>query len=195
MGETREDFEGRTRLADKVCDLIADQGLTAVSVRAVAAAAGVSIGAVQHYFPTKEAMLIAAHERANARISARADAAAATAETPKEIIRAVLLSVLPLDEDSRRVVTVFTVFETAALHSEKLADRARQSSGELYTGFTELFRLAGAPDPAREAIAAVALLGLIQPMLLRDPHCTPKDALAVIDAHLDRVLPAKVPVT
>jgi AcrR family transcriptional regulator len=158
-------------------------------VRAVASTAGVSIGAVQHYFPTKEAMLLAAHERANAKVSARADAAAAAATTPRDILRAVLLAALPTDESSRRITSVFIVFETAALHSPKLAERARRANDELYAAFTELFRLAGAPYARREAIAAVALLGLCQPLLLADPNCSFEDAIAVVDAHLDRVLP------
>jgi AcrR family transcriptional regulator len=190
MVRAREDHEaGRIRLADIVCDLVAMRGMEAVSVRTVASAAGVSIGAVQHYFPTKEAMLLAAHEHANAKVSARAEAAAATAATPREILRAILLAVLPSDRPSRRIMRVFIAFETAALHSPKLARQARRANAELHTAFEELFRLAGAAEPRREAIAAVALLGLSQPLLLAERNCTLEDAIAVVDAHLDRALP------
>ncbi|MEV1288326.1 TetR/AcrR family transcriptional regulator [Micromonospora sp. NPDC049679] len=180
---------GRARLADIVCDVVADGGLEAVSVRAVASAAGVSIGAVQHYFRTKEAMLLAAHERANAKVGARAEAAAAAATTPRDALRTILLSVLPNDEPSRRDLQVFIAFETAALHSPRLAEQARRSNAELYAAFEELFRLAGTAEPRREAIAAVGLLGLCQPLLLADPYCSLEDAIAVVDAHLDRALP------
>ena len=44
------------------------EGFEGVSVRKVAARAGVSIGAVQHHFPTKDAMLAAAMERASAAV-------------------------------------------------------------------------------------------------------------------------------
>ncbi len=166
--------------------------MKAVSVRAVATAAGVSIGAVQYHFPTKEALLLAGHEHADAEVSARADAAAAHLEDPRDILRAVLLSLLPTDEASRRIMTVFIVFETAALHSVELAENARRSDDELYRAFTEVFRLAGVAEPRREAIASIALVGLCQPLLMRDPNCSLEDAIAVIDAHLDRVLPGRV---
>jgi AcrR family transcriptional regulator len=189
VGTDADQNAARTRLTEVVFHLVADGGLEAVSVRAVAAGAGVSIGAVQHHFPTKQAMLLIAHEYANARVGARADAAAATATNPREVIRAVLLSLLPTDQPSRRALRVFIAFETAALHSPELAERSRRANHELYAAFGELFRLAGAAEPRREAIAAVALLGLCQPLLLDDPNCTLEDAIAVVDTHLYRTLP------
>lgn len=190
MVVARMDHEARrSRLSEVVCDLVAERGLEAVSVRTVASAAGVSIGAVQHYFPTKDAMLLAAHEHANAEVSARAEAAAADAASPREALRAILLSLLPGDDASRRIIRVFIAFETRALSSPELAEHARTANGELHAAFEELFRLGGAAAPRREAIAAVALLGLCQPLLLDDPNCTLEDAVAVVDAHLDRALP------
>ena len=44
--------ERRTRIADALMRVAADQGLEAVSLRHVAAEAGVSAGMVQHYFRT-----------------------------------------------------------------------------------------------------------------------------------------------
>ena len=54
--------ERRTLIADALMRVAADQGLEAVSLRHVAAAAGVSSGMVQHYFRTKDEMM-AARER------------------------------------------------------------------------------------------------------------------------------------
>ncbi|MET1004682.1 MAG: TetR family transcriptional regulator C-terminal domain-containing protein [Propionibacteriaceae bacterium] len=53
----------RTELAFAAWAVIADRGLSAVTFRAVAAEAGVSLGAVQHYFATKEALLLYACQR------------------------------------------------------------------------------------------------------------------------------------
>ena len=47
----------RELLAQAVWGLIADEGLSAVSLRSVAGRAGVSMGMVQHYFSTKDDML------------------------------------------------------------------------------------------------------------------------------------------
>src|SRR5262249_56995578 len=42
--------------------IVAERGLEQASVREVAAGAGVSIGTVQHYFPTTDTMLAAAYQ-------------------------------------------------------------------------------------------------------------------------------------
>ena len=52
--------EPADRLLDTVVELLVNGGYEGVSVRRVAKGAGVSIGAVQHHFPTKDAMLSAA---------------------------------------------------------------------------------------------------------------------------------------
>ncbi|HTN59629.1 MAG TPA: TetR/AcrR family transcriptional regulator [Protaetiibacter sp.] len=51
---------GRPALVRAMIDIISERGFEGLSVRGVAARAGVSVGAVQHHFPTKDAMLDAA---------------------------------------------------------------------------------------------------------------------------------------
>jgi len=180
----------RTTLAETVVELVDEQGLEAVSVRAVAARAGVSIGTVQHYFPTKDAMLMHAQVLANAAVGARAEAAAEHTETPREALRAIILAVLPTDEESARVVRVFVAFETRALHAPALAERARRDNSELRAAIEHLLRLGGAAEPRLNAIATIALLGgLCQHLLLDAAACTPEDAAAIVDLLLRRILP------
>ena len=50
----------RERLLGASIDLLASQGWAATTVGAVAAAAGVSRGAAQHHFPTREDLITAA---------------------------------------------------------------------------------------------------------------------------------------
>src|SRR5699024_6177811 len=50
----------RDGIIEAVIAIVADAGFEGLSVRAVAARAGVSLGAVQHHFPTKAEMLTAA---------------------------------------------------------------------------------------------------------------------------------------
>jgi DNA-binding transcriptional regulator YbjK len=52
--------ERRSRVAEAVCRLIARGGFEAVTLRAVAAEANSSLGAVQHYLKTRDDMLMAA---------------------------------------------------------------------------------------------------------------------------------------
>lgn len=54
----------RAQLLNVAVRLAAGRDLTAVSVREIAVAAGVSEGLLYHYFPTKDALLLAAVQRA-----------------------------------------------------------------------------------------------------------------------------------
>lgn len=189
MASAPVDHEARrATLSHAVVELVAKDGLEAVSVRRVAAAAGVSIGTVQHYFPTKDAMLLHAHELVNAEVSARAEAAAGNAPSPRNALRAIILAVLPTDEESARIVRVFTAFETRAIHAPALAERARAADDELHQAFEHLLHLGGAANPRRNAIATMALLGGLCHLLLLD-ECSASDAADVVDAHLESMLP------
>ncbi|GED99338.1 TetR/AcrR family transcriptional regulator [Gordonia crocea] len=52
----------RERLLDATVEMLAGQGWSATTVAAVAEAAGVSRGAAQHHFPTREALITAVME-------------------------------------------------------------------------------------------------------------------------------------
>ena len=57
--------DARQRLLDALMTLIAERGLDQVSIREVAAAAGVSIGTVQYYCRSKDEMLQMTFEHAS----------------------------------------------------------------------------------------------------------------------------------
>ena len=109
--------ERRALIADALMRVAAEQGLEAVSLRHVAAAAGVSAGMVQHYFRTRDEMMTFAlavvRERNEARVS-RAIAALGATPAPRTLLRTMLAELLPLDEERRvdgRVALAFKVAE------------------------------------------------------------------------------------
>jgi len=180
----------RDRLSAVLLEVVAEGGLEAASIRAIAARAGVAIGTVQHYFPTKDAMLRHAYRRIGADLGARAEERAEAATTPKGAIRAVLIELLPLDARRADAVRISIAFAARAMHAPDLAEELRDDLAELHDGMTELYRLAGAADPEREARLAVAVVGgLSEPLLFGGGVYTPDDAVAALDAHLDRALP------
>src|ERR1700754_297226 len=94
----------RTLIADALMRVAAEQGLEAVSLRHVAAAAGVSAGVVPHYFRTKgEVMGFATNvvrERSQKRIES-ALAALGPDPAPRLFVRTMLAALLPLDAATR----------------------------------------------------------------------------------------------
>jgi len=101
-------------IADALWRVAERAGLDGASVRRVAAEAGVSPGLVQHYFRTREQMLLFALESAAARMAARYDP---TAErSPQLAVRELLTQFLPLDGERRAEGwSLFTFLAEAAV--------------------------------------------------------------------------------
>jgi AcrR family transcriptional regulator len=84
--------ERREHLLDAAVELAAGRDLTTLSVADIAGHAGVSEGLLYHYFPTKDALLLAAVERAADAMAAALDVAAQGA--PLEALTAGLMAYL-----------------------------------------------------------------------------------------------------
>jgi AcrR family transcriptional regulator len=113
-----------SRLADTVCSIIATDGLDAVTVREVASGAGVSIGAVQHHFPSKDDMLLAAFRHVVDNTEHRV-AAVELGTDVRQNLAAILRELLPLDEVRLREAKVYVAFAARAATSAPLAEVQR----------------------------------------------------------------------
>ena len=181
------------RLLDAVVDLLVAGGYEGISIRRVAAAAGVSIGAVQHHFPTKDALLAAAMDRVGQRFRDRLAARVPADAPPDEALREVAHGLLAADPEQRRdaVVWVATVARAAVDEPTALAHRAEWQEVE-----DVLARLLGAarPDLAaaevrdRATVLLALLDGLATALAVEPGRVVPERALALVDAHLDRLL-------
>ena len=106
----RVDHEEKRRdLAEALFRIASTRGLQSVTLRAVAAEAGVSMFQIQYYFPTKEEMLRHAWQRITELGAERAGqriAEAMRTGDERAVMRACLLAVLPTDERSRMLCAV-----------------------------------------------------------------------------------------
>lgn len=191
------DHEARRRqIAEAVWTVIATRGLEAVSLREVAAEAGVSMGMVQHHFGTKDAMLLFACEHLverGAEMAAAMTAGSDDPASPLTAIRNVLVLGLPLVDEQRLAASVWFAFVTRAVIDPDLATliRASWSGGHEFV-VAELRRaqergeVAIDVDVQREAIALVALIdGLVSHVMVG--HYTTDEAVAAVDVQLDRL--------
>ena len=184
--------ERRELIADALMRVAADQGLEAVSLRHVAAAAGVSAGMVQHYFRTKDEMMAFAlsvvRERSQVRVT---DAVARLGDDPppRLLLRTMIAALLPLDERTRddgRVALAFLAYTAvrpaaaSALHEET----------------AQLIGFIASVLPVRNADAAAAgLLALMEGLgvYLLGGQYTAEQALSALDAHLDLLFGSSKP--
>ncbi|MFC9692041.1 TetR/AcrR family transcriptional regulator [Kribbella sp. NPDC056951] len=150
--------ERRTAIVEAVFALVDTGGVDQVTVRRVADQAGVSIGRVQHYFPTKDDLLHAAFTAINDLGAARVQQQA-TAE-PADVLHAVLTVLIPRTEDDRRLFRIQQSFETYALTNPELAKHLKQGYTDLAALFTLL--LDGQQAEAQQLLAtAIGLSTLV----------------------------------
>jgi AcrR family transcriptional regulator len=185
--------ERRRTIAEAVVRLVASRGVEAASLRAVAAEAGVSMGAVQHYFTTTDEMLLFALDYGNNLLRVRIPRLLAERQpaTPRETFRWFCGLLLPLDDESRTGARLW-----AALIARGCIDEpTRKLAASAYTGLTE-FVVRGlteavpghavAGDTARSARHLVSVVeGLRWPLLFG--AYTEHEALAVLDAQFDQI--------
>jgi AcrR family transcriptional regulator len=157
--------ERRAALADAVLRVAAARGLEGISVRHVAAEAGVTPGMVQHWFPTKDALMEAAMAAARDRYEARMTVAAAgLGEDPSAavLLRAMLGVMLPLDDEGRADARVALAFQGYASTRPEVAARLRAESDELRAFLANRIRASTGSDEPRATSSAAALVALAE---------------------------------
>jgi AcrR family transcriptional regulator len=176
-------------LSRAVWEVLAQQGLERLTIRAVAAAAGCTTGLVMHRFPHRRALLLHARQLLHERTQARVEALEAGAATPQAALRAVLLQGLALDEESTTESRVWVGFLAASVGDEELAAVHRTNNRAWRRRVTRLVS-AAAPrwDRRRAATAAFALIALVEgaaALASADPRAYPHVAQrAALDAAL-----------
>lgn len=110
------------RVADAAIAVIAGEGLDALSVRATARAASLSGGAVQHHFPTKIDLTLAAFERVLERQRRRV-ADVAREPSPFDTLVAQLDALLPVDAAGREEAVVWLAMSAAVPGNAAIARR------------------------------------------------------------------------
>ncbi|MEV4217103.1 TetR family transcriptional regulator C-terminal domain-containing protein [Nonomuraea sp. NPDC049725] len=186
--------ERRRQIAEALLAMINLHGLDAVNLRDVAARAEVSLGAVQHYFRSKDEMLLFALDYISERGTERVrQSLGQEGQPPRAALRRILAELVPADDQRRAELRIATAFTARSLVSPELAGHLRAGYDSLHDVLALLIRHAQdageAPadlDPGRAAAALFALAdGLGTHVLIG--HGTPETALAVLDEHLDRL--------
>lgn len=119
MAEKSRPLDRRTAISDAILTIVAERGIEFASVREVAALAAVSIGTVQHYFPTKEAMLADAYRVVFDRIRARLNAIAYGDDLRRNLTM-VIEELLPLDDRRAAEIRLHVAFAAKAATSPSL---------------------------------------------------------------------------
>lgn len=146
--------------------VVADQGLEAVSLRQVAAEAGVTGGMVQHYFPNKDAMMDFAMAAASSRYEQRIGAAMAElgeAPSPVQSAETILGCLLPADEQGRRDARVALAFMSYSAVRKSASESLAADNTGMQGVIADLLRSAQASGMAPEDREVIATAAMIRP--------------------------------
>jgi AcrR family transcriptional regulator len=164
--------------------VIAREGITALTVRRVAAQAGLAPSSLRYTFPTQAAVrekaLAAVSQHLTARVDALPDGLAGRAWA-----RAALLELLPLDAQRRLEMEVFLALGIAAMADDTLLPLWNTADAVVRTVCGEALTAAGAEPAAVHVDRLHALIdGLAFHLLVRDPGQGDDWALDVVDREL-----------
>lgn len=181
----------RQEIAEAVWRLIMRDGISAVSVRDVAAEANLSTGSLRHMFASKADLLAYSMQLVHVRLRIRVRVHLSITD-PRERALAMLSEVLPLDEVRRCQLVVILALTTEAPSHPVVGELALNAQRETRQGYVALLRYLArnglvSPhlDIDLEAMRLHALVdGAAMHSVLGEPD-TPEYALKVVTDHLD----------
>lgn len=187
----------RSQIIEAVIRITVRGGLGAATFRHVATEAGMSVRLIQYYFGSKAELLLATQrhvaEQATQRIL---DHIGAAGDEPEAVLRAVLTSFVPVDDQSRQAMLMFVALHTAALLDPTLA---RPEASEVPNALRGLIQdqleqvtLQSGIDPAKEAGVLAAMTPSLAQAVL-DGSITADDAIDTIDYAIRRALQPHLP--
>lgn len=188
----------RAEIAEALGRIASRQGLEGVSLRDVAAEAGLSMGAVQHYFSTKDEMLLHATSyttgKAAERIAERVSAEVGEqSRDPRRVLRTVLVEMLPISERSRMEYLLAVAFHLRALTMPDFAAVHRDMWTQMVRFFVEQLSTAQEDgqidadlDPELTAESLLALPDGLAASYLSG-RCDEEQVVAVVDYQIDRI--------
>ncbi|MEC3918150.1 TetR/AcrR family transcriptional regulator [Nocardia sp. CDC160] len=190
------DHEQRRReITTAARKVIAAGGLDAATFQAVAAEAGVSVRLIQYYFGSKRELMLATHRAVVedwGKGFAESVGGLGAEASAREVIRAVAIGLLPLDDGRHQDNLVFAAFHAANLTGNTVtSDEMMGAPRYLITSFTEQLRRAR-PDEsdtrANELDAELIVLttSAVSQAILAG-GVTRERAVEVLDHMLDRV--------
>ncbi|MFE6872381.1 TetR/AcrR family transcriptional regulator [Kitasatospora sp. NPDC057692] len=185
------DLEERRRvIAEAVCRLADESGLEGVTVRDVAERAGLSMGAVQRCFRTKEEMLVFALRYVGGRIERRLRErlGGSPAQSAASAVGYAAEELALLRAEHRSEARVWLAFLAQAAVSEALAGPLRSGYAASEELFLELLAEAGADEGTR-AVEVRTLLALVDGLTAHVlvGRLTEGQAAEVLHTHLERL--------
>lgn len=185
----------REEIARAVWRLVIREGMAEVSVRNVAREAGMSQGALRHYFSSQADLVLFSMQQVTARVTRRVQALRQLPGSPRQRVRDMLLQILPMDEERRVELQLWWILVHHSLSDRRLQRHASKVYEQLQSIMREAIEYLEANDALRpgtqldfEVERLYSLVdGLALHAILKPDILTPDAIMEVLKGHLDSI--------
>ncbi|MEN0647674.1 TetR/AcrR family transcriptional regulator [Caldifermentibacillus hisashii] len=186
------DHDNRKKaIAEATWQVILEQGMKGATVRNIARKAGLSLGALRHYFSTQEELLIYAMDLVKERVAERVEKIALKNLPPKEVVLQMLLEIVPTNETTRAEMEVWLEF---VLYFRNKGNRESQNDGilggiqKLLDSLDRARFLKNEIDKDLETERLCALIdGLAIHAILNPERLTKERIISILAHHIDEI--------
>ncbi|MBE1553172.1 TetR/AcrR family transcriptional regulator [Sporosarcina limicola] len=112
--------ERKKRIAEAMWRVILDKGMEGATVRNIAEEAGLSLGALRHYFQNQNDLLVYAMTLVLERANSRIESVMKRDIPPKEKVIAVLLEIVPVNAETLAEMGVWFAFTAYVKHRKDI---------------------------------------------------------------------------
>ncbi|GAA2090237.1 MULTISPECIES: TetR/AcrR family transcriptional regulator [Brevibacterium] len=156
----------RTEIVHALWEVISERGIEGVTFQAVARSAGFSVGRVQHYFASKDALVRAGcRELIDASAAVHAERTSRS-QSPWEALAQLLMQPIPRSEELRLGAAVWYAYMARGVVDPAIGEIAREATHRGLEEASALLRRAGADESAAPRLMGLSA-GLAQQVLLR----------------------------
>lgn len=182
----------RKSIAEAAWSIIKEEGIEKASIRRVAIEAGMSAGALRHYFSTKDEMLLFIMDYYLEEGKKRSQSKSCS-DNPLQAVAEVLLELVPIDEEKKIETSVWWILALQSLTSDTLKEKKDEMTNGMYelaNSMIEILVLQGILSDStnvklEKSRLAVLIDGLSIHALLRPDVYTPEKVKEVIRYHLE----------
>lgn len=182
----------RKSIAEAAWNIIKKEGIEKASIRRVAIEAGMSAGALRHYFSTKDEMLLFIMDYYLEEGKKRSQSKN-WSDNPLQAVAEVLLELVPIGEEKKIETSVWLILALQSLTSDILKEKNDEMTNGMYelaNSMIEILVLQGIlSDSTNVKLEKSRLAALIDGLsihaLLRPDVYTPEKVKEVIRYHLE----------
>ncbi len=128
----------RTQIAEATWRVILDNGMEGATVRNIAKEAGLSLGALRHYFSTQNELLIYAMNLVKERATNRINKIVMSDLPPKEKVVSILMEIVPVNTETKAEMEVWLAFTFYSKSKVEIFDHVNDG---IFQGIQKLMTL------------------------------------------------------